>query len=215
MGMSVSQTRLLALTSRMNDLEYKAENIANIKVRLADESEKIAKKYTDELNKQRYTFTSYSSNGQIQTNYLDGAALAWTGQPSVSGYYLAKKGTDGKYHETWSYNGVNSYQLYQMIESGEFCIFKEKEAGSDVNRPVIPVNIASESLLGMDSVDSATLAKAEAEYNAATSKIQRKEKELDRQQSKLDTEHEALKTERDSLKEIIRDNVDNTFKLFG
>ena len=65
MGMSASQARLLSLTARMNDVEFKSQNIANIKIRLADESEQLAMKYTKALNKQKYTLTSYAS-GQAQ-----------------------------------------------------------------------------------------------------------------------------------------------------
>ena len=201
MGMSTSQVRLLALTSRMNDLEYKAENIANIKVRLADESDKIAQKYTDALGKQKYTLTSYST-GQPVTTELNGASFkAPLGAAYKAGYSFVK--ADGS--SVPNYLSLTATQIYEMIESGEY---KIQLNGSDVSA-------AEQVNIGIESISTAELAQAEAEYNAATSKIQRKEKELDRQQSKLDTEHEALKTERDSLKEIIRDNVDNTFKLFG
>ena len=65
MGMSASQARLLSLTARMNDVEFKSQNIANIKIRLADESEQLAMKYTKALGQQKYTLTSYAS-GQAQ-----------------------------------------------------------------------------------------------------------------------------------------------------
>ena len=57
--------------------------------------------------------------------------------------------------------------------------------------------------------------KAEAEYNAESAKLKRKEKILDNEASKLNTEHQALKTEYDSVKTIIKDNISRTFNLFG
>lgn len=69
MGMSATQARLLSLTSRMNDLEYRAENIANIKIRLADESDRIAQKYTDALGKQKFTLTTYSDSQHMGQAY--------------------------------------------------------------------------------------------------------------------------------------------------
>ncbi|MBR2526391.1 hypothetical protein IKE67_07990 [bacterium] len=198
MGMSASQVRLLALTSRMNDLEYKAENIANIKVRLADESDKIAQEYTNELGKQRFVLTSYST-GTPQETYLTG---------STGDFKLYKRNSNGSWSQD---NGTyDSYTLYEMIQSGEF-IFRAKNEQNQW----VDIDIATQNTVTISSVDQTKLAQAEAKYNAATSKIQAKEKVLDRQQAKLDSEHEALKTERDSLKEIIRDNTDNTFKLFG
>ena len=65
MGMSASQARLLSITARMNDVEYKSQNIDNIKIRLADESEQLAMKYTKALNKQKYQLRTWSK-GQEQ-----------------------------------------------------------------------------------------------------------------------------------------------------
>ena len=63
--------------------------------------------------------------------------------------------------------------------------------------------------------DKTDLAKAEAEYNAKTLKINNKEKKLDNQLKTLDTEHSALKTEQESIKSLIKDNVDKSFNLFS
>ena len=46
MGMAASQARLLSITARMTDVEYKSQQISNTKVRLADESEQVANDYT-------------------------------------------------------------------------------------------------------------------------------------------------------------------------
>ena len=51
MGMSASQVRLLSLTARMNDVEFKSQQLANTKMRLADESAAISDEYTKGLNK--------------------------------------------------------------------------------------------------------------------------------------------------------------------
>ena len=119
---------------------------------------------------------------------------------------MKKIGNDGKpTGDPLEFN--NEYALYEMLQSGQYCVV-DKHSGE-------MASLDSATNVSIESVDSTTMAKAEAEYNAATAKISAKEKQLDRQMTKLDTEHEALKTERDSLKEIIQQNVDNTFKLFG
>ena len=61
MGMSASQARLLSITSRMNDIEYKSQQVANIKMRLASESEQVATDYTNALNKPKFTYTTGTS----------------------------------------------------------------------------------------------------------------------------------------------------------
>ena len=200
MGMSATQARLLALTSRMNDLEFRAESIANVKIRLADDSDKIAQEYTNELGKQRYSYRKMGENG----TFID-VTINSISQLNDAGYDLYGNGSDGR--TLYNPSFPDGYTLYEMLQSGEFWV-KKSSSGEETT-------LEQEAMVTIESADQATLAKAEAKYNAAVAKIHRKEKELDRQESKLNTEHEALKTERDSLKEIISDNVSNSFKLFG
>ena len=75
MGMSASQARLLSITSRMNDVEFKSQQISNTKIRLADESEQVANDYTKALNKQKYTYTAFQ-NGQTVKVDLNSSTLA-------------------------------------------------------------------------------------------------------------------------------------------
>ena len=65
MGMSASQARLLSITSRISDIEFKSQQISNVKIRLADESEQVANAYTRALNKQKLSITNYA-NGTAQ-----------------------------------------------------------------------------------------------------------------------------------------------------
>ncbi len=73
----------------------------------------------------------------------------------------------------------------------------------------------SSSTMISEVSDDRDLAKAEAEYNAATAKINKKEKKLDMQMKEMDTEHSALQTEYDSVKSLISDNVSKSFNLFS
>ena len=61
----------------------------------------------------------------------------------------------------------------------------------------------------------AAYAKAEAEYEYETKKIDAKDKKYDNELSKLETEREALKTEYDSVKKVISDNIERTFGIFS
>ncbi|MBR1942956.1 hypothetical protein IJ843_04405, partial [bacterium] len=63
MGMSASQARLLSITSRINDIELKSQQVANIKMRLASESEAVATAYTTALNKQKMTMKMFDGTG--------------------------------------------------------------------------------------------------------------------------------------------------------
>lgn len=194
MGMSASQARLLAITARINDVEYKSQQISNTKLRLADEAEQVSTAYTEALNKQRYTFTQWNANGQAQQTPLNSGTIG------ASGYTLV-----GRNGATVP-NSYSETDLYDMIESGQFYLTKN---GAEVS-------VASEPTLAIENAhDNGLLAKAEAEYNAATAKINRKEKLLDNDLKALDTEHSALTTEFDSVKSLIGDNVEKSFNLFS
>ena len=189
--MSASQARLLSITSRMNDVEFKSQQVANVKIRLADESEQVANAYTKALNKQKFTFTRYQS-GQAQKLDLNSDNM------KLSGYTL--KARNGAQVPT-KYDAAT---LHDMIESGEFYL---ERSGAEVS-------VSSDVNLAIES-DTTELAKAEAEYNAATAKINKKEKTLDNEMKSLDTEHNALQTEFDSVKTLIGDNVEKSFNIFS
>jgi len=83
MGMSASQCRLLNLTARMSDLEYQAQSISNSKIRLATQTEEIARNYSDALNKEKLTIqTGVDQNGV--TTYKDATAANLTGYNTIS-----------------------------------------------------------------------------------------------------------------------------------
>ena len=65
MGMSASQVRFLSLTARMNDVEFKSQQLANTKMRLADESANVADEYTRALNNQKICYTSYNKGAAV------------------------------------------------------------------------------------------------------------------------------------------------------
>ena len=374
MGMSASQARLLSITARISDIEYKSQQISNVKIRLADESEKVANAYTKALNKSKYTLTNYStgsaqkvdltvsqlmksdspyrlkaSNGKmivasdIKNNYIrvmkdwDYLLNGWNStniqqksetqeqflnRMKTSGYWTAsesqddflariqrekdwkqgvmnnpedRKGnskasfvlqqvwgngsfsgcnellgldpykTQGGYetlvaHSNHTMDEVKYYEdlfeqlytattantvwvteqayedgtiryahqdkaldpdallilndsiandpnwLYEAIESGEFMLVSVA-TGKEVS-------VSGETALCLET-DTTGMAKAEAEYTAATAKINAKEKKLDNQLKALDTEHSALTTEFDSVKSLIGDNVEKSFNLFS
>lgn len=98
----------------------------------------------------------------------------------------------------------NSDFLIQGILSGYLTLMKD---GQQV------------SLAGSKEIstvyDKSDDAQAEAEYNAAMAKINRKEKALDSEMKRLDTEHSALQTELESIKSIISDHAGKDFNLFS
>ena len=243
MGMSASQARLLSLTARMNDIEFKSQSISNTKIRLADESEQVAKAYTEALNKQKFSYTTYDDKGNAVKYALNSTNLSQLkdslklfkgGKEVVFSQEEADKDPNNKVFMKFSES-----QLYEMIESGEFMLYSKTEVteeefakmssstqnaykqftekaedGTTVKKYWSATSTSGNNKLMQES-DTTELAKAEAEYNAASAKINKKEKLLDNDLKALDTEHNALKTEFDSVKSLIGENVEKTFNLFS
>ncbi len=66
-----------------------------------------------------------------------------------------------------------------------------------------------------EQTDSAAIAIAEAEYNAAMNKIENKDKMYDLELKNIDTEHNSLETEYESIKSAIDKNIERTFKIYS
>ena len=64
MGMASSQARLLMLTSRLHDIEYKAQNIQNAKVQLSTQEDEVYEAYQKALD--ATTLTMKTVNGAVQ-----------------------------------------------------------------------------------------------------------------------------------------------------
>lgn len=69
MGMSSSQARLLSLTSRMHDIEYKAQNLEAQKLQMANESAHVYKEYENALNATKIQLKTIMADGSI--SYID------------------------------------------------------------------------------------------------------------------------------------------------
>ncbi len=231
MGMAASQARLLSITARMTDVEYKSQQISNTKIRLADESEEVAQAYTTALNKQKLTYTNWT-NGSLQTVSLTPAVLSQLGlslvrssdnknvSPSILNPNFDANQPESTTNQKYIANpdkeamsaDISASDLYEMIQSGQFYLQSTTETDENGNLKRVSVDGTNKLAIASDTTE---LAKAEAEYNAKTAKINNKEKLLDNDLKALDTEHNALKTEYDSVKSLIGDNISKSFNLFS
>lgn len=83
MGMSASQARMLSLTSRLSDLELRAQEISNAKIRLSDQAEKASQAYSDALDKQTLKiYSGLQSDGT--SGYVDATLKNLTSYGSAS-----------------------------------------------------------------------------------------------------------------------------------
>lgn len=65
MGLAASQARLLLLTSRKSDLEYRAQQITNSIMILAQQTEQVAREYSIKISNQTIMYTDASDSDQL------------------------------------------------------------------------------------------------------------------------------------------------------
>jgi hypothetical protein len=64
-----------------------------------------------------------------------------------------------------------------------------------------------------EETDDAAVTKAEAEYNRAMNDIEAKDNIYDIELKNIDTEHTSLQTEYDVIKDVMKKNIERTFKF--
>ncbi len=128
---------------------------------------------------------------------------------------LTESGANGvKVFDTANY-GDDYEWLTNMLANGEVLLHKyDAEAGDDGKGAWMEVAVSTDSML-QEVADEKELKKAEAVYEAETSRINRKDTQYDTLLSQTETERNAIKTEMDSLKQVRNDNIEKTFKLFS
>lgn len=113
--MSASQARLLSITSRLTNNEFRAQTITNSKLRLAEKSEEASAEYMDALNSQQLVFGVYSDNGEYSTQKLT-PALIYDYAPLKNQYALVNPAGKMLVSNVDAKNFENSNTLYDFLE---------------------------------------------------------------------------------------------------
>ena len=90
MGMAASQARLLSITTRLTNNEFRSQMIANSKTRLANETQAASDEYMEALNATKLQYVYYDANGQ-QTLYDLTASTMLQYQPLKNQYALVNR----------------------------------------------------------------------------------------------------------------------------
>jgi len=109
MGLSASQARLLSITSRINDVEFKAQQIMNEKVDLATQKDAVYDEYENAMEAKKLQIAYNGSNGAL--NYVD-ATFA-----TVCGYNNERNGTYALIDESTGLMVVED-DVYQAYNNG-------------------------------------------------------------------------------------------------
>lgn len=121
MGMAASQARLLTITARMHDVEYKAQSIQNAKIQLATQSDQVYKEYLEALDATTLTIKDVNGN-TIQANFNN-----IVGQNAVdSGNQYALRASNGNlivpdeiYEAYHDYEGSDPYEFAMYMVYGD------------------------------------------------------------------------------------------------
>lgn len=206
MGLAASQARLLLLTARKSDLEYRAQQITNAEMILAMQTEQVAKEYSIKISNQALFFTDPSSQSEtsICLTAQDIEGLLTGGVYKIQDYRDDTKGYEDMDEEDMK--NCNALMLLEGIKSGKYQIVKVADGE--------PVNLNSNNGF-YESYYTADDAEAEAEYERATASIQVKEKRLQNDLQQVETQQKACDTEIDSVKKVMEKNIERTFKVFS
>lgn len=121
MGMAASQARLLTITARMHDIEYKAQSIQNAKIQLATQSDQVYQEYLEALDATTLTIKDVNGN-LIQANFNN-----IVGMNAVdSGNQYALRASNGNlivpddiYEAYQEYKGFDPYEFALIMVYGD------------------------------------------------------------------------------------------------
>ena len=191
MGMAASQARLLTLTARKSDLEFRAQQITNSEMILAMQTEVAAKEYSNAMSNTKYQVNTYTSDSDKQTVWADMTAEQLFG---VMGYGMR------------SDNGekITLQNYEELLANGDSMAQKIQQSGMVVKDE----NITT-------TYDTSDDAAAQAKYDQKMARIEVKEKQLQIDLEQIKNQQKACDTEIDSIQKIIDKNIERTFKVFS
>ena len=134
MGMAASQARLLSITSRLHDVEYKAQNLQNAKLQLATQEDAAYDEYLKALDQRTLTFASIDSfgnrsdlaatfNNLFSVNAANTATGNFYALIDSRGRVVVSEDVEQEYdgftHSQGSAQNANLFALY-MLYGGDF-----------------------------------------------------------------------------------------------
>ncbi len=132
MGMSASQARLLSITSRLTNNEFRSQTITNSKLRLAEKSQEASAEYMDALNSQQLVFGVYSDNGEYTTQKLT-PALIYDYAPLKNQYALVNPAGKMLVSAVDARNFENSNTLSEFLDN--YGLLENVEYTQKVEKP--------------------------------------------------------------------------------
>lgn len=151
MGLASSQARLLLLTARKSDLEYRAQQITNSEMILAMQTEEVAREYSVKISNQTILFMS--TDKEQSTQKISASLLA--SLAGGNGYKLQYKDADGHFYD-WSATTTTPKVYMSADGSGDYIDatkYQSLTADEKAKYNSTPVDRPGGAIQGLDDFD--------------------------------------------------------------
>lgn len=228
MGMAASQARLLTLTARKSDLEFRAQQITNSEMILAMQTEVAAKEYSNAMSNTKYQVNTYTNDAEKKTIWADMTAEQLFG---VMGYGMrsddGEKITLDNYEELLANGDSMAQKISQaglVVTNGGELAWTQSTTVTEfflttVGGGLLNADGADTSLAGDENItttyDTSDDAAAQAKYDQKMARIEVKEKQLQIDLEQIKNQQKACDTEIDSIQKIIDKSIERSFKVFS
>lgn len=131
MGMSAAQARLLSITTRLNNNEFRSQTITNSKLRLADKSSEASQEYMNALNSQKLVYSYFDDNGESNQINMT-AGMVYTYSPLKNQYALMNSAGKMLVSSKDAENFEQSNNLIEFLE--KYGLVKNSSAYEQYNK---------------------------------------------------------------------------------
>lgn len=245
MGLAASQGRLLLLTARKSDLEFRAQQITQSEMILAMQTEEVAREYSLKISNQTLKYINSADSTEVD---ITAATLGSLSANSGAKLKLQVLGSDGKFYD-WVANGhdettgykdaegnIITIEAYNKLDdtqkAGYSAIISQVGTTNNYTGPQILEGVNGGTMQvvyegtdkPIDAINGTSFsvayntkddAAADADYRRKTASLQIKEKRLQMDLSQVETQQKACDTEIDSVKKVMDKNIERTFKVFS
>lgn len=206
---SLNDTQKLALLAQEQDFANRVRQELGLTA-----SDNILIRYVENTTTGEYEPIFYLEKEVLPPPTGSAIYDATTGN-SISNINAYKIGTKERHEEVI---GVANCQFEQDSTGRYMSITIPQGSGSvtySLTTNTITDQDAYDDAMNQYEYDKALYDQSIADINAKIKIVQAEDKNLELRLKQLDTEHNAIQTERDQVKELIKKNVDSSFKTFG
>ncbi len=245
MGLASSQARLLLLTARKSDLEYRSQMISQRKIMLAMETEQLASGYTQALSNRLlyYVFDQNSSSGETLNEVLNYYSLvssaANSGESGLENSYIVTDAMGrmvipnaaslptgfssvSEGGKSYAVHGNQKYEVSVCSDVTNASVFQNALRNGALYLEKYNKDEAAYKSISwssdaaiQDSLYTQDDAAAQAEYESKSLTLQNQDKMMDLELKQIETQHKAVETEYDSVKKVIDKNIEVSYKIFA